>query len=144
MAASWQSAAAQSVALPAGALFGNVHLVWEGRQLNFYATFEQDGHDVPLWLEWHGKTSGRQEIDYIEQFYRGMPIAVTLVSLEKKTPGQTTLYMGRPAPNTPRLVSDGSMTGRLAVTDAAGHTDNYDFSLAPSAGEAAPRLSASK
>ena len=50
------------------------------------------------------------------------------------------MYMGRPAPNTPRLDSDGSMTGRLAVTDAAGHTDNYDFSLSPSAGEAAPRV----
>jgi len=135
---------AQSVVFPAESIFKDVRLTWEGQHLIFYGSFKQAGHDVPLWLEWHGKTSGRQQIDYIEQYFGGMPIAVTLISREKNPAGQIGLYMGRPAPNTPWLDGDGSMTGRLVLTDNAGQTDSYDFSLSPSADGAPPRISVSK
>ena len=135
---------AQSLALPAGSIFKDVRLAWEGRQLIFYATFNQDGHDLPLWLEWQtAKADGHTQIDVIEQYGRGMPIAVTLISLEKNPAGHDVLYMGRPAPNTPRLEGGDALRGHIAATDAAGHADNYNFSLSPSAG-ALPRLSVSR
>jgi hypothetical protein len=145
VAAAWQGAAAQSVALPAGSVFRNAHLAWEGRQLIFYATFNQDGHDLPLWLESRtANAEGRAQIEYVEQYYRGMPIAVRLMSLEKNPAGQTVFYMGQPASNTPRLETGGNLDASLTMSDAAGRSDEYRFSLAPSGAAALPRISVSK
>ena len=140
------SAQSQSVALPAGAIFKDVKLTWEGRRLIFYATFRRDGNELPLYLEWRHTAAqapeGRNEIDVIEQYGREMPIAVTLISLEKNPAGQAVLYMGRPAPNTPKMEGDDAlnMTGRVVLTDATGQTDEYAFSLSPSAAGALPRI----
>jgi hypothetical protein len=140
-----QSVAAQSAALPTGSIFKNARLAWEGRQLIFYATFNQDGHDLPLWLEWRtAKAEGHTQIDVIEQYGRGMPIAVTLISLEKNPAGRDVLYMGWPASNTPKLEGGGNLDASLETSDAAGRTDDYKFSLAPSGAEALPRLSVSR
>jgi hypothetical protein len=138
-------AAAQSVIFPEGSIFKDVRLTWEGRQLIFYATFNQDGHDLPLWLEWKTpKGDGRTQIDVIEQYGRDMPIAVTLIDREKNSAGQTVLYMGRPAPNTPKLESAGNLDVSLAMSDAAGHSDAYNFSLALAGAEILPRISVPK
>jgi hypothetical protein len=140
-----QRAAAQSVALPAGSIFKNARLSWEGRQLIFYATFDQEGHDLPLWLEWRtAKADGRTQIDVIEQYGRGMPIAVTLMSREKNPAGQTVWYMGRPAPNTPKAEGGGNLDASLAMSDAAGHADDYRFSLSRADADAPPRISVLK
>ena len=123
-----RSAGAQSVALPAGTMFRDVRLVWEGRNLIFYGTFKQYGHDLPIWLEWHGAKiqGGRAEIDYIEQYGRDMPIAVTIMSLGKIPDGQEVLYMGRPAPNTPR-VENLDLQAQIAI----GEVEDYHFLLLP-------------
>jgi hypothetical protein len=131
---------AQSVAFPAGSIFKDVRLTWEGKQLIFYATFNQYGHDLSLWLAWRTtKTDGRTEIDVIEQYGRDMPIAVLLMDREKNPAGQTVLYMGHPAPNTPRLETGGNLDVSLAMSDMAGHSDEYKFSVARDG--AAPRIS---
>jgi hypothetical protein len=146
----WQGAAAQSVALPAGSMFKNVSLFWEGRKLIFHATFKKDGHEMPIYLEWRPKTAkapgGLAEIDTIEQFGRDMPVEITLISLEKNSAGQTVVYMGQPASNTPRLEGDDAVNldGRIVMSDGAGQTDAYRFSLAPSGAGELPRISASK
>jgi hypothetical protein len=135
----------QSVAFPAGSIFKDVRLTWEGKQLIFYATFNHDGHDLPLWLEWRtAKTDGHAQIDIIEQYGPDMPIAVTLMDREKNPAGGAIFYMGRPAPNTPRLETSGNLDVSLAMTDMAGHGDNYKFSLAPSSPETPPRISVVK
>jgi hypothetical protein len=145
-----QGAAAQSVALPAGTMFKNVSLSWEGRRLIFHAIFSQDGHEMPIYLQWHPRTAkapgGTAEIDTIEQFGRDMPVEITLISLEKNPAGQTIVYIGQPASNTPRLVGDDAVNldGRIVMSDGAGQTDAYRFSLSRSAAEALPRISASK
>lgn len=139
------AAPGQSVAFPAGSIFKNVRLSWEGKQLIFYATFNQDGHDLPLWLEWKTpKDDERTQIDIIEQYGQGMPIAVMLMDREKNPAGQTILYMGRPAPNTPRLEGGGNLDVSLAMSDMAGHSDDYEFSLAPAGAGALPRISVVK
>jgi hypothetical protein len=135
----------RSVAFPDGSIFKDVRLTWEGKQLIFYATFNQDGHDLPLWLEWRtAKTDGHAQIDIIEQYGRDMPIAVTLMDREKNPAGGAIFYMGRPAPNTPRLETSGNLNVSLAMTDMAGHSDDYKFSLAPAGPETLPRISVVK
>ena len=148
-AASWQGAAAQSVALPAGSMFKNVSLFWEGRKLIFRGTFNQDGHEMPIYLEWHPRTKapgGVAQIDTIEQFGRDVPLEITLISLEKNPAGQTIVYMGQPASNTPRLDGDDAVNldGRIVMSDGAGQTDAYRFSLSASGAAVPPRISALK
>jgi hypothetical protein len=138
---------AQDLALPAQAFFRDVRLTWENQQLIFYATFQQDGHDAPLWLECRSGNAPkaaqgiRAQIDYIEQYGRRMPVAVRLISLEKSKTGQPVLFLGQPAPNTLRLAG-ASANCSLEVTDMADRTDRYDFSLTDSG--SLPRLSAVK
>jgi hypothetical protein len=106
-------------------MFRNVRLVWEGSRLIFYASFDQDGHDLPVWLDWQaGKRSGRVQIDYIEQYGRAMPVAVTLMSLDKKF-----LYMGRPAPNTERVDSIANVQGRLVIYGNDSGEEAYRFTV---------------
>jgi len=141
---------AQSVALPSGSMFKNVSLFWEGGKLIFHATFNQDGHEMPIYLEWHPRTAkapgGVAQIDTIEQFGRDMPVEITLISLEKNPAGQTIVYMGQPASNTPRLEGDDAVNldGHITMSDGAGQTDAYKFSLSRSGAEALPRISVSK
>jgi hypothetical protein len=143
------SAATPGVALPSGSILKNVSLSWEGRKLIFHATFNQYGHEMPIYLQWHPAKGqgGIAEIDTIEQFGRDMPLEVTLISLEKNPAGQTIVYMGQPASNTPRLEGNDAVNldGRIVMTDEdAGQTDEYKFSLSPSTAGTLPRLSASK
>jgi hypothetical protein len=154
--ASWQGARAEpvsgpvseNVTLAAQAMFRNVRLDWVGPNLIFNATFKHDGHDLTIYLEWGGAventTVGRAEIDYIEQYGRDMPIAVTLISVGKNSAEQPVLYMGRPAPNTPKLEGEaaGNLLGSVVVSDDAGRTDRYGFSLSRSVGEALPHIAA--
>jgi hypothetical protein len=144
-----QSALAQRIPLPAGSILKNVSLSWEGRKLIFHATFNQYGHEMPIYLQWHPAKGqgGIAEIDTIEQFGRDMPLEVTLISLEKNQAGEPVVYMGQPAPNTPRLEGEDAETleGRLLMTNAdVGQSDDYGFSLAPSAPGTLPRISAVK
>ena len=148
-AALGQAASAQSVALPPGSILKNVSLSWEGRKLIFHATFNQYGHEMPIYLQWHPAKGqgGIAEIDTIEQFGRDMPLEVTLISLENNPAGQTIVYMGRPAFNTPRLEGNDAVNldGRIVMTDEdAGQTDEYKFSLSRSTAGAPPRISATK
>lgn len=140
----------QSVALPPGSMFKDVSLFWEGRKLIFHASFNQDGHEMPIYMEWHPRTAkapaGVAQIDTIEQFGRNMPVEITLISLEKNPAGKTIVYMGQPASNTPRLEGDDAVNldGRIVMSDSAGQTDAYGFSLSGSAPGALPRISVSK
>jgi hypothetical protein len=146
--ASWQGARAEPVSgnvpLAAQAMFGDVRLSWVGQNLIFNATFKHDGHDLTIYLEWRGTAQsadvGHAEIDYVEQYGRGMPIAVTLISARKNSAGQPILYMGRPAPNTPKVEGDAArnLLGSVVVSDDTGLTDRYDFSLSRSARDALP------
>jgi len=141
------SAAGQSAIFPQGTIFKDARLTWQGRQLIFYATFNLDGHDLPLWLEWKtSKEDGRTQIDVIEQYGRGMPIAVTLMEQEKNPLRRAFLYMGRPAPNTPKLESTGNLKVdmSLAMSDATGNSDEYKFSLASARAGTMPRISVVK
>jgi hypothetical protein len=148
--ASWQGASAEpvsgTVTLEAQAMFKDVRLAWEGQKLIFHATFKHDGHDLTIYLEWGGAAEntvvGRTEIDYIEQYGRDMPIAVTLISLGKNSAAQPVLYMGRTAPNTPRLEGADAVNllGSVVVSDDAGRTDRYEFSLLRSVVEPLPRI----
>ncbi|HVZ27052.1 MAG TPA: hypothetical protein VG798_00205 [Rhizomicrobium sp.] len=138
----------QRVPLPPGVILKNVSLSWEGRKLIFHALFNQYGHEMPIYLQWRSAKgdSGIAEIDTIEQFGRDMPLEVTLISLERSPAGQAIVYMGHPAPNTPRLDGNDAvnLTGRLLMTnDDVGSTDEYGFSLS-SDGAAMPRISAVK
>jgi rhodanese-related sulfurtransferase len=138
---------AQDLALPAQAFFRDVRLTWENRQLIFFATFQQDGHDAPLWLECQSGNASkaaqgiRAQIDYVEQYGRRMPVAVRLISLEKSKNGQPVLFLGQPAPNTLRL-EGANANCSLEVTDMEGRTDRYSFSLTDTG--ALPRLSGVK
>jgi hypothetical protein len=141
-----QSALAQRVPLAPGSILKNVSLSWEGRKLIFHATFNQYGHEMPIYLQWHPAKGqgGIAEIDTIEQFGRDMPLEVTLISLEKNPAGQAIVYMGQPAPNTPKLEGEDAvnLSARILMTNAdIGQSDDYGFSLAPSAAGALPRIS---
>ena len=138
--------AQQSLALPAQDFFSNVRLTWENRQLIFYATYKQEGHDASLWLDCRRGNSPtgqgtRAQIDYLEQYGRGMPIAVRLISLEKSKSGQPVLFLGQPQPNTLRLQGSNANC-RVEVTDDAGRTDLFAFSLTGTGD--LPRISAAK
>ena len=141
---------AQSVTLPVQTIFKDARLSWEGRKLIFSATFNTYGHEMPIYLEWHPKGAARgevAEIDTIEQFGRGMPLKVTLISLEKNPAGQAVVYMGQPAPNSPRLDGDDAVNldARMVMTDAdTGETDAYSFSLTRAGADALPRVSVSR
>ena len=104
---------------------------------------------MPIYLRWHPAKGqgGIAEIDTIEQFGRDMPLEVTLISLEKNQAGQTIVYMGWPASNTPRLEGDDAvkLDARIMMTNAdVGASDEYGFSLSPSPAGALPRISPSK
>ena len=134
--------------LPAGVILKNVSLSWEGRKLILHAIFNQYGHEMPIYLQWNSANgqSGVAEIDTIEQFGRDMWLEVTLISLEKNPAGQAIVWMGHPAPNTPRLDGNDAvnLTGHLIMTnDDVGSTDEYGFTLS-SDGGALPRISSSK
>jgi hypothetical protein len=125
-----------------------VSLSWEGKKLIFHALFNQYGHEMPIYLRWDSAKgeSGIAEIDTIEQFGRDMPLEVTLISLEKSPAGQAIVYMGHPAPNTPRLEGNDAvnLTGRILMTnDDVGSTDAYGFALSSNEG-GLPRISAVK
>jgi hypothetical protein len=136
------------VKLPSGVILKNVSLSWEGKKLIFHAVFNQYGHEMPLFLRWNAAKgqSGMAEIDTIEQFGRDLPLEVTLISLEKNPAGQAVVWMGHPAPNTPRLDGDDAvnLTGHLIMNnDDAGSMDEYSFTLSADGG-GLPRISASK
>lgn len=119
----------QSMDFPDQSLLKKARIAWEGDQLIFYATFRQYGHDMPLWLEWQaGKASGRAEIDEIEQYGLDIPIAVTLVTLGKTKAGKPLWYIGVAAPNSQQVEADG-LLGDLTLTDDAGVTSHYSFTL---------------
>jgi hypothetical protein len=123
----------QSLALPGQSFFKNVRLAWEKGELVFYGTYRNDGHDVPLWLEWQaGKAHGRVQIDYIEQYGRNLPAAIRLVTLGKNARGKPVWYLGVVAPNSQTVEADG-LIGDLELTDDAGRTDHYSFTLSGAA-----------
>jgi hypothetical protein len=126
------------IAAPAQAapLLTDVHYKWEGPALVFYATFNQAEHDLPFFLEWRAAGDAgehRTQIDYIEQYARGMPIAVTVASLGQDASGRRVLYMGQPRANTPKIEDPGAVAGRIVLEDPANPREEYPFAIASDA-----------
>jgi hypothetical protein len=118
-------------------LLKDVRLQWQGTQLVLYATFNKAGHDLPVFLAWRaaGDTSDHHgEIDYIEQYAQGMPLAITVVSLEKNAAGRDVLYVGQPRPNSPRIedAQAVTVTGHIALDG----DEDYAFTILPRAATA--------
>jgi hypothetical protein len=116
----------------AATVLKDVRFQWEGRQLILYADFNQTGHDLPVYLEWQAAGAApehRIEIDYIEQYARGMPVAITVAIRQKNAAGQNVLYMGQPRPNTPRIEGAGTVTGRIVIEEP--QEEEYPFSIPP-------------
>ena len=110
----------------------DVRFQWQGGQLILYTDFNQMGHDLPVYLEWHVGGAGPQhriEIDYIEQYARGMPVAITVATRQKNAAGQNVLYLGQPRPNTPRIEGAGAVTGRIVIEED--QEEEYPFSIPP-------------
>jgi hypothetical protein len=128
----------------AGPVLTDVHYKWEGPALILYAAFDQSGHDLPVFLEWRAGNDAvdaghRIQIDYIEQYARGMPVAITVASLEKNAAGQRVIYMGQPRANTPKIEGPGAVTGRIVLDDAARPVEQYPFAIVPDAPTTAPK-----
>lgn len=116
----------------AAPLLKDVRFQWEGQQLILYTDFNQAGHDLTVFLEWRAAGAGPQqriEIDYIEQYARGMPVAITVATRQKSAAGQNILYLGQPRPNTPRIEGAGAVTGRIVLEEA--QEEAYPFSIPP-------------
>jgi hypothetical protein len=127
----------------AGPMLTDVHYKWEGPALILYAAFDQSGHDLPVFVEWHAGNDAkdarhRVQIDYIEQYARGMPVAITVATLDKNAAGQRVLYMGQPHANTPKFEGDSAVAGRIVLDDAAGPVEQYPFAIAPDAPKVVP------
>ena len=122
------AAAAQDQA--AQRVLKDVHLLWQGQQLVLYATFNKPGHDLPIVLAW--RTAGdtaehRGEIDYIEQYARGMTVAITVASLGKNAAGRDVIYVGQPRPNSPMIEGTRAVTGHVALDGE----EDYAFTILP-------------
>jgi hypothetical protein len=126
----------------AGPMLTDVHYKWEGPALILYAAFNQSGHDLPIFLEWRvtGNDAGhRIQIDYIEQYARGMPVAITVASLDKNAAGQRVIYMGQPRANTPKIEGDSAVAIRIVLDDAAGPVEQYPSAIPADAPTVIPK-----
>jgi hypothetical protein len=120
----------QSLPAQAAPLLKDVHLKWEGQQLVLYAAFNQPGHDLPITLAWRAAgdmSEHRGEIDYIEQYAQGMPLAITVASLAKNAAGRDVLYVGQPRANSPKIEGAGAVTGHIALEG----DEDYAFTILP-------------
>jgi hypothetical protein len=128
----------------AGPMLTDVHFKWEGPALILYAAFDQSGHDLPVFLEWRvgddaKNTVHRIQIDYIEQYARDMPVAITVASLEKNAAGQRVIYMGQPRTNTPKIEGNSAVTIRIVLDDAAGPVEQYSSAIPADAPTVTPK-----
>ena len=115
----------------------DVRLQWQGPQLLLYATFNKSGHDLPIMLAWRAAgdpAEHRGEIDYIEQYAQGMPLAITVASLGKNTAGGDVLYIGQPRPNSPKIEGASTVTGHIALDEE----EDYAFTILPRTALAPP------
>lgn len=133
--------ASKSAAAPP--MLKDVRFEWKDQRLILYASFNQTSHDLPIYLEWRlmdnamnpksqgqnaSKLTRRVEIDFIEQFARDMPIAITVASLEKNAAGRSVLYIGQPHSNTPSIEGADSLylLGRIVI-EASDQDEQYPF-----------------
>jgi hypothetical protein len=128
----------------AGPVLTDVHYKWEGPALILYAAFDQSGHDLPVFLEWRAGNDAwdaghRIQIDYIEQYARGMLVAITVASLDKNAAGQHVIYMGQPRANTPKIEGDSAVTIRIVLDDAAGPVEQYPSAIPADAPTVTPK-----
>lgn len=119
----------------------DIHYKWQGPALIFYADFNQSGHDLPIFAEWRDASDSahRAQIDYVEQYARGMKIAITVASLEKSAVGQRIVTIGQPRASSPGIESGAAITGRIVLDDPANPAEEYPFSIPPDAGFGAPK-----
>jgi len=111
-------------------LLKGVRLQWQGSQLVLYATFDQPGHDLPIFLAWRAAgdmSEHRGEIDYIEQYAKDMTVAIIIASLAKNAAGQDVLYVGQPRPNSPKIEGAQAVTGHIALEG----DEDYAFTILP-------------
>jgi hypothetical protein len=98
--------------------------------LVLYAAFNQSGHDLPIFLAWRTGNEGpehRGQIDYIEQYAQGMPLAIVVASLGKNAAGRDVLYVGQPRQSSPQIESPAAVTAHIALDG----DEDYAFTILP-------------